>query len=95
MPAAPTVTHDAVAGQFKAPTAHGPATLKYLARGDVMDLVHTVVPQEAQGRGIGTALAHAALAYARREGKQVIPSCPFVLSYLQRHKEFANLVAPT
>lgn len=94
MTAVPVVTHNDAASQFEARTEHGIATLKYAARGDVLDFTHTSVPQEAEGQGTGSALAHAALQYARKEGKQVIPSCPFVLAYLKRHKEFADLVAP-
>ena len=93
MPAIPTVTHNAAAGQFEARTAHGTALLKYVVRGETLDLAHTTVPQEAEGQGVGTALAKAALDHARREGVKVIPSCPFVASYVQEHDEYADLVA--
>ena len=93
MAATPTVTHNAAAGQFEAHTGHGVAILKYVRRGNVLDLVHTGVPREEQRRGIGAALARAALEHARRDGVRVIPSCPFVRSYLTKHKEFADLVA--
>ncbi len=94
MTAVPTVIHNAAASQFEARAEHGIATLKYVARGEVLDLTHTSVPQEDEGLGIGSALAHAALLYARKEGKKVTPSCAFVLAYLKRHKGFAGLVAP-
>lgn len=88
-----TVTNDPAAGRFEAHTEHGVAHLKYIARGDVLDLVHTEVPQEAEGQGIGAALAKAALDHARAEGMKVIPSCPFVRTYIKRHGEYADLVA--
>lgn len=90
----PTVTHNAAAGQFESRTEHGTARLKYALRGQVMDLAHTTVPQEAEGQGVGAALAKAALDHARREGVKVIPSCPFVAAYVKRHREYADLVAP-
>jgi hypothetical protein len=93
MPATPTVSHDAAAGQFAVDTGSGIAVLKYVRRGDVLDLLHTTVPQAAEGRGVGAALARAALEHARQEGLKVIPTCPFVHSYLRKHKEFADLVA--
>ena len=93
MPATPTVTNNAAAGQFEARTEHGTAILKYLPRGDVLDLVHTEVPPDAEGQGVGTALVQAALEHARDEGLKVIPSCPFVRSYLREHPDFADLVA--
>jgi predicted GNAT family acetyltransferase len=93
MSAATIVTNNTAAGRFEAQTPYGVATLKYVRRGDVLDLVHTVVPQEAEGQGIGAALANTALEYARAEGLRVIPTCPFVNGYLKRHREFADLVA--
>ena len=93
MASTPNVTHNAAAGQFEARTEHGVALLKYVLRGDVMDLAHTTVPQQAEGQGVGAALAKAALDHARREGMKVIPSCPFVASYLKRHKDYADVVA--
>ena len=94
MASTPNVTHNAAAGQFEARTEHGLALLKYTNHGDVMDLAHTTVPQEAEGQGYGAALAKAALDHARREGVKVIPSCPFVASYVKRHRDYADLVAP-
>lgn len=93
MPDRITVAHNAAAAQFEAPTDHGVAVLKYRMRGGALDLAHTLVPHEAEGQGVGTALAHAALEHARREKVRVIPSCPFVASYLTQHPEFADLVA--
>ncbi|HET7189772.1 MAG TPA: GNAT family N-acetyltransferase [Gemmatimonadaceae bacterium] len=88
-----TVTNDSATGRFEAHTEHGVAHLRYVARGGVLDLVHTEVPQEAEGQGIGAALAKAALDHARSEGMKVIPSCPFVRTYIKRHAEYADLVA--
>ena len=92
MASLPTVNHNAAEHRFEATTDHGVATLRYLARGNVLDLAHTAVPQEAEGQGLGGALAHAALEYARAKGFKVIPSCPFVHAYLNRHREYADLV---
>jgi hypothetical protein len=93
MSALPTITNNTAAGQFESPTAHGTAILKYVVRGNVIDLVHTVVPQEAEGQGIGAALVRAALDDARAKGLKVMPSCPFVHSYVKRHREYADLIA--
>ena len=91
--AVPSIAHNAAAGQFESRTEHGVARLKYVLRGETLDLVHTEVPPEVEGQGIGTSLADAALQHARREGTKVIPSCPFVASYVKKHPEFADLVA--
>lgn len=56
-----------------------------------MNLKHTEVPRELEGRGLGGKLAKAALDHARAAGLRVAVSCPFVQSYVQRHPEYADL----
>jgi len=57
-----------------------------------MVLVHTEVPESAEGKGVGSALARAALDHARREDLSVVPRCPFMASYIRRHPEYGDLV---
>jgi predicted GNAT family acetyltransferase len=92
MPSLPTVTNNTAANRFEASTGHGTAMLRYVARGDVLDLTHTAVPQGAEGQGIASALARTALEYARANDLKVIASCRFVHAYLQKHREYADLV---
>lgn len=89
-----TVTHNTAARQFEAETPHGKAMLRYVQRGDVLDLAHTAVPAAEEGAGIGSALARAALEHARTKGQKVVPSCPFVRAFINKHPEFSDLVAP-
>jgi uncharacterized protein len=53
---------------------------------------HTEVPDALEGRGVGSALARTALDYARAAGLKVVPLCPFVRAYIDRHPEYADLV---
>jgi predicted GNAT family acetyltransferase len=92
MAESPTVVHNPAAGQFEIRTDAGVAVLKYVQRGDALDLMHTRVPSELEGRGYGAALARAALDYARAQGLKIIPTCPFVSAYLRRHREYGDLV---
>jgi hypothetical protein len=90
----PDVTHDLRARRFVAQTEDGPAVLAYEQVGpDVLDLQHTVVPEAARGGGVGDALVRAAFTYARAEGLQLVPTCPFVHAWLERHPEEADLQA--
>jgi predicted GNAT family acetyltransferase len=66
--------------------------LRYARTGDRIELIHTEVPPELGGRGLGGVLARAALDYAQQNGLKVIPTCPFVKKYLERHTEYAALV---
>ena len=55
---------------------------------------HTEVPEAHEGKGVGTALIRAGLAYAREKGLSVIPTCPFFASYMKRHAEVQDLLDP-
>ncbi len=69
------------------------AFLAYVRSRDRINLLHTEVPKELGGRGLGGALAHAALEHAKAAGLSVIPTCPFVKKYLEKNPEYAALVA--
>src|SRR5207302_1480854 len=47
----------------------------------VLDFKSTLVPPHLRGQGLGSELVRQALDWARREGYQVIPSCPFVAAF--------------
>jgi uncharacterized protein len=68
------------------------AVLNYQQDGRSITFLHTEVPQELAGRGVGSALANAGLKYACEQSLQVIPKCEFVASYLEKHPEFAHLL---
>jgi len=93
MPHTSAVSHDRVACRFEVQTAAGAGVLAYLERGPALEILHTEVPDAAEGQGYGAALAVAALDFARSEGKRVIPSCPYVAAYIERHPGYADLVA--
>lgn len=65
----------------------------YTRAGNVITIQHTEVPKELGGRGIGSALARGVLEFARGQGLKVVPHCPFVKSYIDKHPEFADLLA--
>lgn len=67
--------------------------LVYKQRRDRIALIHTEVRPDFEGRGIASAIVRFALADARAHGWKVIPSCPYVQSYLERHPEERDLVA--
>jgi predicted GNAT family acetyltransferase len=64
----------------------------YGLRPQLIAFVHTEVDKRFEGRGIGSALATFALDDARRRGLAVLPFCPFVSGYIQRHPEYVDLV---
>jgi len=65
----------------------------YERSGTVVTVLHTEVPKELGGRGIGSALAQGLLDLIRAEGLKVKPMCPFVKAYIGKHAQYADLVA--
>jgi predicted GNAT family acetyltransferase len=63
------------------------AELVYRRRGDRLVLVHTGVPDELGGRGLGGVLVRAALARAAEGGLTIVPLCPFARSWLEKHPD--------
>jgi predicted GNAT family acetyltransferase len=56
-------------------------------------ITHTETPRALRGRGIASELVKGALELIRRDGKKVIAGCGFVVDYLDKHPEYADLVA--
>lgn len=71
----------------------GFAEFKNIGEGAVM-LPHTVVDEGHEGEGLGSQLAKYALDDIRAQGKQVVPMCPFIAAYIQKHPEYTDLVHP-
>jgi len=66
--------------------------LHYRRHGERIELMHTEIEQSFAGRGLAGRLAAAALDDARARATSVVPTCPFVTGYLDRHPEYADLL---
>ncbi len=90
-----TGTHDDSAGRYE--IREGDAVrghIDYRADGNTLDMHHTEVDPSQQGRGIGSRLAAGALDDVRSRGMKVVPSCPFIADYIERHPDYTDLIAP-
>ncbi|MET0676991.1 MAG: GNAT family N-acetyltransferase [Bradyrhizobium sp.] len=56
-------------------------------------ITHTETPRALRGRGIASELIKGSLELIRADGRKVIAGCGFVVDYLQRNPEFADLTA--
>lgn len=88
------VERNQAAGRFEVRLGEQVAFLQYRISGQRILLIHTEVPRELEGRGLGSKLARAALDYARSAGLRVVPRCPFVAEYISRHPEYGDLLPP-
>ena len=67
--------------------------INYRERDGKLELVHTEVAPRHEGQGLAGQLTRFALQEAEREGRKVVPSCPYVAAWIERHPEFGKLVA--
>jgi predicted GNAT family acetyltransferase len=65
----------------------------YRRTSDAIVFTHTEVDDAQEGKGIASRLIRGALDDARQAGLPVVPLCPFVKAYIERHHEYADLVA--
>ena len=86
------VVNNDAANRFELTVAGHLAELVYRRDGDQLVLVHTEVPSELEGKGIGGILVTAAIDYAEQQGLVVVADCPFARGWLQRHPEVAQRV---
>jgi predicted GNAT family acetyltransferase len=58
----------------------------------IITMTHTEVPKPLEGRGVGSMLVRGALDLTRQRGLKVLPRCPFVKAFIERHVEYTDLV---
>jgi predicted GNAT family acetyltransferase len=88
-----TVSQNEKQHRFETSIDGAAAFLEYRLKPPMLSLIHTEVPAAIREHGVAGELTRAALDFARREGLQVKPLCPFVAAFIQRHPEYADLVA--
>ncbi len=88
------VTDNTAESRYELGVGGKTAVLGYERKGGTIYLTHTEVPEELEGQGIGSRLVKHVLDKARADGEKVAPWCPFVRTYIDRHPEYEDLVAP-
>ena len=89
-----TVTRDLDRSRYVA-YAGGPVVagfIDYRETGELVVLVHTEVDPSFEGRGVGSALARAALDDIRERRLKALVVCPFIRSWLRRHDEYVDVI---
>lgn len=68
--------------------------LTYERADDTVSLVELTTDLRRAGQGLGLTLVRGALDAVSAEGKSVLPVCPFVRDFIQRHPVYLDLVPP-
>ncbi|MEH2508865.1 putative GNAT family acetyltransferase [Nitrobacteraceae bacterium AZCC 1564] len=88
-----TVRNNAALSRYELDVNGSIAFANYrLAPGKVI-ITHTETPPALRGRGIASRLVQGALEQIRANGLKVVAGCGFVVDYLQKHPEYADITA--
>lgn len=86
------VTERPELNRFELALEGGTAIATYRGEGERLVLDHTEVPEPLRGRGIGTRLAKGVFELARASGRRLVPLCPFMKDFADRHPEYRDIV---
>ena len=67
-------------------------SLVYERTGDMVSFIELTTDLRRAGQGLGLVLARGALDAVGAEGRSVLPVCPFVRDFIQRHPVYLDLV---
>ncbi|HEY4630805.1 MAG TPA: GNAT family N-acetyltransferase [Blastococcus sp.] len=89
----PKVVDNPEAGRFEVLMDGEVAGFAEYQRADgAVAFTHTVIDPAFEGRGLGSVLARGALDATSEAGSPVLPFCPFIRGYIQRHPASLDLV---
>ena len=65
---------------------------RYQPQGSDYAFTHTEIDDRFEGQGLASTLARSVLDTMREAGAHILPYCPFMRSYVERHPEYLDLV---
>lgn len=65
---------------------------EYARSGERLVFVHTEIDDAHEGEGLGSALLRGALDDVRERGAPVVPVCPFVSGWIERHDDYRSVL---
>ncbi|MBR9921532.1 MAG: N-acetyltransferase [Bacteroidetes bacterium] len=69
------------------------ARIEYILAGNKIFLTHTEVDRALEGRGLGSTIIQRTLDEVRRRNLKLVPLCPFVAAFLQKNRQYVDLLA--
>ena len=85
------VRDNKVLNRFEMDVEGAVAFANYRLTPQAVIITHTETPRALRGRGVASELVKGALESIRADGRKVIAGCGFVVDYLYRHPEYADL----
>ena len=89
------ITDNADLHRYELPVEGQVAVVTYNLSPPNLMITETLVPEALEGRGLASRLAAAVVADVRARGLVLLPVCPYLAGWLQKHPEHADVVHPT
>ncbi|MGH6709227.1 MAG: GNAT family N-acetyltransferase [Bradyrhizobium sp.] len=86
-----TVRDNKAQSRFELDVEGSLAFANYRLTPSAVIITHTETPRTLRGRGIASELIKGALELIRADGHKVVAGCGFVVDYLQKNPQFADL----
>lgn len=86
------VVENAEQNRFELSLDGGTALVAYRRDGDRLVLVHTEVPEEFGGQGVGSKLAKGVFELLRASGRKAVVRCEFLQGWLAKHPDYNDVV---
>lgn len=87
-----TVRDNKTLGRFELDVEGTMAFANYRITPQAVIITHTETPRALRGHGVASELIKGALDLIRADGRKVIAGCGFVVDYLYKHPEYADLM---
>ena len=87
----PLLLQKVTTGRFEIEQSGQVAYLEYSLAGNILELIHTEIPEKLRHLGLASALAENALQWAREHNLKVDIICPTVRRYVEEHPEYSDL----
>ena len=69
------------------------AIIEYSVMPNILSLNHIEVDKELAGKGVASEMTETVLLQIEQRGLKVIPICPFIKKYIQKHPEWNSIIA--
>ncbi|EKD72192.1 MAG: hypothetical protein ACD_45C00740G0003 [uncultured bacterium] len=87
------IEHDQNHQRFYATSSGQLCELKYKKIDQkTLDYFKTFVPESLRNQGIASQLTRFSLEFAKQNNYHIIPSCPYVKLYIDKHPEYKHLI---
>ena len=86
------VVENPAQNRFELTLDGGTALVAYRRDGERLVLVHTEVPSQFAGQGVGSKLAKGVFELLRASGRKAVVRCEFLKGWIAKHPEYEDVV---